>query len=132
MKRLPILALPALLLPTPLLIAGCDGQSPTNAIPKTERTLNRVALEQIFMVPITTEEMLDAGELKSQIDVLVGEYGEEEVVDRIKEIADDHVTPAYRAAATYSAQHYVPTAEYNRMVDALDDDAMAAFNEMTP
>lgn len=132
MKTRYALAVTALILPSATLLTGCDGESPTSAIPKTERTLNSYALEQIYMVPITTGDMLDADALKSQIDVLVGEYGEEEVVDRIKEVASDHVTPAYRAAATYSAQHYVPTAEYNRMVDALDDDAMAAFSEMTP
>ncbi|XAL99711.1 hypothetical protein OT109_19295 [Phycisphaeraceae bacterium D3-23] len=112
-------------------LVGCDGESPTKSIQRTEDKLNDYALTQIYAAATVTGEPLDASSLKSQIDPLVGQYGEEAVIDKIKEIAVGDEPPATRAAAVFSIQPYVDADTYNGMVDALDDDARRAFDTMT-
>lgn len=131
MKSLPALALSCLVLPALLLLFGCDGESPTKAIPRTEATLNDYALTQVYQAASLAGGPLDVSSLKSQIDPLIGQYGEEQVVDKIKEIAADNSDPATRATATFSIQPYVSATEYNGMVDALDNAARSSFDELT-
>lgn len=112
-------------------LAGCDGEMPTKAIPKTEDRLNDYALTQIYAVPITTGEPLDASSIKSQTDQLVSQHGEEQVVEVITSIATTHADPSYRVAAVFSARPYVTDAEFDALADeALDDAGRAELDAL--
>jgi len=113
----PFLALP---------LAGCEGESLTKAIPKTEDRLNDYALQQIYAIPITTGEQFDASSLKQQIDPLVAQHGEEQVVEVITSIAKTHEQPTYRIAAVFSIRPYVTDAEFSALADEALDDASRA------
>ncbi|MEM9415492.1 MAG: hypothetical protein AAGA29_08460 [Planctomycetota bacterium] len=126
-KRAALLALAISLCP----MVGCEGESPTAAIPKTEGRLNDYALTQIYEVALLAGEPLNASSLKSQIDPLISQYGEAQVIDKIKEIASNDDAPATRAAAVFSIQPYVDADTYNDMVDALDEEAQASFQRFT-
>lgn len=130
MKLFPMLTvtltLSALLSP----MVGCEGESPTAAIPKTEDRLSSYALTQIYMVPITSGMGYDADSFKSQIDSVIAEYGEEAVVEKIKEIATTHEDPAYRVAAVFSIRPYVSGDEFDALADTLDADSRAELDAM--
>lgn len=121
------LCAPLLILP----LAGCDGESPTKAIPKTEDRLNDYSLTQIYQVALISGEPLDASSIKSQTDQLVSQHGEEQVVEVITSIATTHADPSYRVAAVFSARPYVTDAEFDALADqALDDAGRAELDAL--
>lgn len=111
-------------------MAGCDGDMPTKAIPRTEDKMNDYALTQIYMVPIASDSGFDADQFKTQIDALIGQYGEDEVIEKIKEIATTHDDTAYRVAAVFSIQPYVGDLEFETLADdALDEQGRKMLDE---
>ncbi len=123
----------ALLGLAPLLavLPGCEGESPTKAIPRTEERLADYALNQVYSVPIMSEQAFDAGSFKSQIDPLISQYGEEEVVENIRYIANNHADARYRIAAVFSIRPYVSNDEFNALADeALDEAEREQLDDM--
>lgn len=131
MKTAPLLTPTLGLMITFLPLAGCEGESPTKAIPKTEALLNEQAITQVLTVAINSGTPLDASSIKSQIDPLIAQYGEAPVVDKLKELAASNDDPATRAAAVFAVKPYVDSAAYQAMQAALDEPARASFDELT-
>lgn len=123
MKKHTLMA--AMLCITPLLalLPGCEGESPTKAIPRTEERMSDYALTQVYMVPIASGQSFDAASFKSQIDPLMEQYGEEEVIGNIRDIANNHSDPQYRIAAVFSIRPYVSNSEFNALADEALTDA---------
>lgn len=112
MKSTALLATALLIGPLLVLLPGCEGESPTAAIPRTEERMSDYALNQVYMVPIASDQEFEQASLKSQIDPLMNQYGEEEVLENIRFIANNHVNAQVRLAAVFSYQPYVTNDQF--------------------